>query len=205
MAQERPTRREADCNTGDRPFRPKVGAMASASPRAIAGWGHVSLRLAAPARDALMLRCPDAGNRVPQPLTGTWDQGLGCRRQQILVVPAASATLSVTHVREKLSGPLGTVGRKSSPQSRINLGLRAWGWQLLYPRDFKHWLQEREASARVYPLCSSFPNICESYWSKLNRGRNDQETRSQKLASISSPATGPSTRSHNLWVCQWIN
>ena len=51
-----------------------------------------------------MLRCCDARmNRVPQPLTGAWDRGLGCRRQQILVVPAASATLSVTHIREEPS------------------------------------------------------------------------------------------------------
>lgn len=57
----------------------------------------------ATARDAPVLRCPDAGNRVPQPFTGAWDRGLGCRRQQILVIPAASATLSVTHVREEPS------------------------------------------------------------------------------------------------------
>lgn len=79
--------------------------------------------------------------------------------------PGRSCCVSdiISHSRQgKAERPLGTVGRKSSPQSRINLGLRAWGWQLLYPRDFKHWLQEREASARVYPLCSSFPNICES-------------------------------------------
>lgn len=89
--------------TGDRPFRPKAGAAASASPGATAGRGHASLRLAATARDAPVLRCPDAGNRVPQPFTGAWDRGLGCRRQQILVIPAASATLSVTHVREEPS------------------------------------------------------------------------------------------------------
>lgn len=78
LAQERPTRREADCSNRRQTLQAKAGA-ASASPGATAGRGHASLQTRRHCKDA---RCCDArmlGMRVPQPFTGAWDRGLGCR------------------------------------------------------------------------------------------------------------------------------
>lgn len=98
VGEERPTRARGRLQQQETdPFRPKAGAAASASPGATAGRGHAESQTRRHCKGCPVLRCPDAGNRVPQPFTvGAWDRGLGCRRQQILHT-AASATLSVTH------------------------------------------------------------------------------------------------------------
>ena len=92
------------------------GAMASASPGAIAGWGHRK-------------GCSDAA--VP----GCWESGTpashGCMGPRAglpeTANPGRSCCVSdiICHSRQgRAQQPLGTVGRKTSPESKINLGLR---------------------------------------------------------------------------------